>query len=303
MLESAASARSSTSSVPRSVVNRKGRWSCGSGRRSASRADLLVLQRHARRAERRPRRASGSASPGMQGDPGLFGRGLRVGVEAGALGIEPVDDDRARGRRRRGPRGEYAVSTSSFTGVSSGRVTSTTWQRSGSVSISSTSRAWVLIGPTVTASSRPRADWRKVIAWPAAGASRTIRSASPARSSCLTLPSTRMSLMPGRGGRDDVERAASDEPVRDAGSSRGPQVLEQGVVGRERPGPDSPPCCPRPRAPSLRRSAADSRPNSRPSPLLPSTSTIERHAGQTWLLRRPVLRSPWFCRRRPSRPR
>src|SRR5947209_4127210 len=53
------------------------------------------------------------------------------------------------------------------------------------------------MGPTFTASSRPRALVRKRTAWPAAGASRTIRSAAFARSSCFTLPSTRMSLIPG----------------------------------------------------------------------------------------------------------
>ena len=35
------------------------------------------------------------------------------------------------------------------------------------------------------------------MAWPAAGASKRMRSAAPARSSCFTLPRMRMSLMPG----------------------------------------------------------------------------------------------------------
>ena len=94
-------------------------------------------------------------------------------------------------------RSRAAVSTASLTGVSSGSVTRSTWHRAGSVSSSSTSSAWVRTGPTRTASSRPRALVRNVTAWPAAGASSTMKSASPARSSCFTFPSTRMSLMPG----------------------------------------------------------------------------------------------------------
>ena len=90
-----------------------------------------------------------------------------------------------------------AVSTSSFTGVSSGTVTSITWQRAGSESISITSVDCLLTGPTRTASPRPRGDMRKVTAWPAAGASIMIRSAARSCSSAFTLPRTRMSFIPG----------------------------------------------------------------------------------------------------------
>ena len=89
------------------------------------------------------------------------------------------------------------MSTSSLTGVSSGSVTSITWQRAGSDSSSITSVACLLIGPTRTASPSPFGDIRKVIAWPAAGASIRIRSAALALSSAFTLPSTRMSFIPG----------------------------------------------------------------------------------------------------------
>ncbi len=91
----------------------------------------------------------------------------------------------------------YAVSTSSLTGVSSGRVTSTTWQRAGSESSATTSEACLLIGPTRTASSSPRGESRNETAWPAAGASTMIRSAARDSSSDFTLPSTRMSFIPG----------------------------------------------------------------------------------------------------------
>ncbi len=90
-----------------------------------------------------------------------------------------------------------AVSAVSLTGVSSGRVTSITWARSGSASISVTSTAWVRTGPTRTASSSPFGERRKVTAWPAAGPSTTITSAARARCSAFTFPSTRISFIPG----------------------------------------------------------------------------------------------------------
>ena len=86
---------------------------------------------------------------------------------------------------------------SSLTGVSSGKLTSMTWQRTGSRSSSTTSWAWLRSGPPLAASMSPRALVRNVTAWPAAGASRTMRSNVPERSSCFTLPSTRTSRMPG----------------------------------------------------------------------------------------------------------
>ena len=60
-----------------------------------------------------------------------------------------------------------------------------------------TSWACLRIGPTRTASSRPRADNRNVTACPAAGASTITRSAVRDSSSDFTLPSTRMSFIPG----------------------------------------------------------------------------------------------------------
>ena len=78
------------------------------------------------------------------------------------------------------------------------------------------------------------------MAWPAAGASSTMRSAVPARSSCLTLPSTRMSSMPGRRGGDDVEHAAAHEPAARAPQPVVLEVVEERLVGGERAGADSP---------------------------------------------------------------
>ena len=89
------------------------------------------------------------------------------------------------------------MSISSLTGVSSGSVTSMTRQREGSLSIAMTSVACRRTGPTRTASRRPRGEMRNLTAWPAAGASTMSRSATPDCSSCFTLPSTRMSRMPG----------------------------------------------------------------------------------------------------------
>ena len=90
-----------------------------------------------------------------------------------------------------------ADSMVSLTGISSGRVTRITRQREGSARSSTTSVAWLRTGPPRAALTRPLAEVRKVMAWPVAGASTTIRSATPSRSSCLTLPRTSTSRMPG----------------------------------------------------------------------------------------------------------
>ena len=64
------------------------------------------------------------------------------------------------------------------------------------------------------------------------------RLAPSARSSCLTLPSTRMSLMPGHGGGHHVESPRRDQPLGEPPHAVVFQVLHQGVVGGERAGPD-----------------------------------------------------------------
>ena len=75
------------------------------------------------------------------------------------------------------------------------------------------------------------------MAWPVAGASTTIRSAAPSRSSCLTLPRTRTSRMPGMA-VDTTSRtpecASRLDTRRRPWSSR--YSIER-VVGREPPGP------------------------------------------------------------------
>ena len=193
--------------------------------------DLLRPAGRCGRPGTRPRRPAPSASPSRRVVPGGVGRRDGIGVDA------------RRGRRSTpftttGPRPTptrssrlKAVSTSSLTGVSSGRVTSITRQRSWSVSISSTSWAWALIGPTRTVSSRTRAAWRNVMAWPAAGSveDRAGRP-RPIRSSCFTLPRMRMSLMPGRGGGHHVEGAGGHQALRDAGQAVVPEVVEERLV-------------------------------------------------------------------------
>jgi hypothetical protein len=90
-----------------------------------------------------------------------------------------------------------ADSMVSLTGMSSGRVTRITRHREGSARSSTTSLAWLRNGPPRAALTSPLAEVRKVMAWPVAGASTTIRSATPSRSSCLILPRTSTSRMPG----------------------------------------------------------------------------------------------------------
>ena len=109
-------------------MNRNGSWSCGSGSRSASRVDLVVLHVERDRRGTRPRRARPAPRRRERER-----RCDRVGAHAAA--------SRLRRRRRAsggvaavhhdGPERDAdavldasAVSTSSLTGVSSGRVTS-----------------------------------------------------------------------------------------------------------------------------------------------------------------------------------
>ena len=85
----------------------------------------------------------------------------------------------------------------SLTGVVSGSVTSTTCERVGSRSSSRTSSPGPAPVRRAPRRAGPAADVRNVTAWPAAGPSTTMTSHSPLRSSCLILPSTTMSSMPG----------------------------------------------------------------------------------------------------------
>ena len=283
---------------------RNGSRICGSGSRAARRSAWLAR-------ERVP-----------------FAREVRGGVERGrsSTGIADVGGEQRRrrrgARRARGPPGTRsrrsgasetptrsssanAVSTSSFTGVSSGRVTSITRHRVGSESSSMTSWACVRTGPTRTASSSPRADVRNVIAWPAAGASMITRSAAPARSSCFTLPSTRMSFIPGTAvatTSSAPDRTRRFEMRRRPRSSRYSSSACSGVSVRARiPGPDlglvvgelwdaearrRDPICLRPRRSARscrrgrRRPRAQRSPSSSPTPPLPATIST-REAAQS----------------------
>ena len=93
-------------------------------------------------------------------------------------------------------------------------------------------------GPTGPRPSRPWAEDRKVMAWPVAGASTRIRSAAPWRSRLFTLPRTRMSRMPGMAvattSRAPERHQALGDPLHPVVG----EVLEQGVVGGDPPGPD-----------------------------------------------------------------
>ena len=75
------------------------------------------------------------------------------------------------------------------------------------------------------------------MAWPAAGASSTMRSATPSRTSCLTLPSSRMSLMPGAAVATTSSAPDDTRRLRDARQPVVAEVLEQGGVGGERARP------------------------------------------------------------------
>ena len=178
---SSASASASTSPGPISGVNRNGRRICGSGSRSASRSTCSLLDARGARARnaaacasraprrsrrtgrrrRRPRRPRAPTAP--------RGRGRR----STALTTTGPERD-----ARPGPRARTRCRSTSFTGVSSGSVTSMTWQRAGSASSSTTSSACLRIGPDPHRVEQPPRRQRNVIAWPAAGASTTMRSAT-----------------------------------------------------------------------------------------------------------------------------
>ena len=114
------------------------------------------------------------------------------------------------------------------------------------------------------------------MAWPAAGASSTIRSAVPPRSSCFTLPSTRMSSIPGAAVATTSSTPAPHEPLRQPAQPVVVEVLEQGRVGGDRPGRGSRPCRPARAAAQHHLVVAElavGRRAARPRPLLPSTST------------------------------
>ena len=192
-----------------------------------------------------------------------------------------------------------AVSMTSLTGVSSGSVTSITWQRAGSEMRSTTSWACLRIGPTRTASSSPRADSRNVIGMAGRGRVDDHEVGDARRLDRLHLAEHEDVLHARHGRRHDVERTRRREALRDALHPVRDEVVDEGGVGREEPGANarcrdrsrrSPaartrrtscrvPTCPRPRrsAPRARR-ARRSRPSAAvtvvfPTPPLPATMT------------------------------
>ena len=138
----------------------------------------------------------------------------------------------------------------SETGSSSGRVTSSTRQRAGSLRRSTTSWAWVRRGPPRAALTSPLAEVRNVMAWPVAGASTRIRSATPSRSSCLTLPRTSTSRMPGMAVETTSRIPECASRFGHALQAVVLEILHQRVVGREPPGPDRPVVPPVPAGPA-----------------------------------------------------
>ena len=95
-------------------------------------------------------------------------------------------------------RSTSVVSSSSFTGVVSGTVTSTTWHLAGSPSSVTDLVGLGAHGSALrTVRAGRTADVRNVTACPAAGPSTDDQSQSPLRSSCLILPRTTRSSMPG----------------------------------------------------------------------------------------------------------
>ena len=237
MLASMARARISTSAGPISDSKRNGSRSCGQRQLLGQAVDLLGLERDPVQSE-------------------VGGRGQRLGLprqqrhRAASAASTRVDVEVRRSRRRApltttGPRptptsssSENAVSTSSFTGVSSGSVTSTTWQRSWSSSRSSTSRAWLLIGPTFTASSSPRgrAQERDGVAGGGGVEDEHVGRLGPLQ--LLDLAQHEDVADAGGGGGDDVERSGRHQALGDPGQPVILEVLEQGAVGRDGAGPD-----------------------------------------------------------------
>ncbi len=116
-------------------------------------------------------------------------------------------------------------------------------------------------GPPRAAAASPAGDVSRVMAWPVAGASTTMRSNPPSRSSALSLPSTSTSRMPGIA-KETTSSAPERRSRRTTGPERvGAQPLDEGVVG-----PDPP----RDHASRRRGSATATRSSQSSSPSSPS---------------------------------
>ncbi len=133
----------------------------------------------------------------------------------------------------------YAVSISSLTGVSSGSVTSITWQRAGSSSSATTSEACLLIGPDAhrveQAARREQerdrvARGRRVDDDQVGGAGLVER---------LDLPEHEDVLHAGNGVGDDLERPRRDQSLGDPLHPVGLEVVDERGVGREEPRADA----------------------------------------------------------------
>ena len=93
-------------------------------------------------------------------------------------------------------------------------------------------------GPPRAASTMPAAEVRKVMAWPVAGASTTIRSAAPLLLELLDLAQHQHVADAGNGGRHHVEHARAGQPAGHPSQAVALEILDQGVVGRDAPAAD-----------------------------------------------------------------
>ena len=134
----------------------------------------------------------------------------------------------------------YAASTTSLTGISSGGSPGPPGIGPGRTAARRRRRPGSGSGRARAASSRPCAEDRNVMACPVAGASTRIRSAAPWRSRLLTLPSTRMSRMPGMAVATTSSAPGDTRRLRDPPHPVVGQVLEQGVVGGDQSRPHGP---------------------------------------------------------------
>ena len=133
---------------------------------------------------------------------------------------------------------ENAVSTASFTGVSSGMVTSTTWQRSVVLEQLEHVAGLGVDRPDADGVEQAAGRLQEGDGVPGGrGVEHDQVGDARSRSSCLTLPSSRMSLMPGAAVATTSSAPEDTSRLRDARQPVVAQVLEQRGVGGERAGP------------------------------------------------------------------
>ena len=261
----------STSAGPMSAVKRNGSRICGSGSRSREPRDLLVLDGVALGAEARPRARgrrprvrtrSGRAAPRRRAASARStSPASRAAAKHPFTTIGPERDagavlDRERGvdqlvdRRLLGQRHEHHLAAR--------RVGEQLDDVGGLLAD----------GPDPHRVEQAAGREQEGDRVPGRGRVDMIRSAAPACSSDFTLPSTRMSFMPGTAVATTSSAPDCSEALRDPPHPVVLEVLEQGVVGGEGPGPE--PAV----AARLPRRSSGGAPKHAASPDLPSTSTI-----------------------------